>query len=198
MGIDEEKRTTLRKFAAVGAGSPLLGLAGQDEGASETREAIAGYVERTPGAHFSKIRDDLGIATGETQYHLRRLTDQGTLERYRDGDYKRFYPAGRFDAFEQVTLGYLRRETPRAMVCTLLQEPTHTGASLSAAIGVSPATVSNHATEMAEHGVLDRSEGYRVNRPETVITLLVRYAESFDAETVNFAADAADLLRYEP
>lgn len=198
MPIDEEKRTTLRKFAAVGAGSPLLGLADRDGEDSEAREAIAGYVERTPGAHFSKIRDDLDLATGETQYHLRRLTDRNTIEIRRDGDYKRFFPAGRFDEFEQRALGYLRRRTPRAMLLALLENPTHTGSSLAAAIGVSPATVSTYASEMARNGVLDRSEGYRVERPETVIVLLVRYADSFDAETVTFADAASDLLGYEP
>ncbi|MFB6109643.1 MAG: winged helix-turn-helix transcriptional regulator [Halodesulfurarchaeum sp.] len=198
MPIDEEKRRTLRKFAAVGAGSPLLGLADREGEKSEVREAIAGYVERTPGAHFSKIRDDLELATGEAQYHLRRLTDRNTIEIRRDGDYKRFFPADRFDAFEQLALGYLRRETPRAMLLALLEDPDHTGSSLAAEIGVSPATVSTHASEMAREGILDRSEGYRVTRPETVIVLVVRYAESFDAKTVSFADTASDLLGYEP
>lgn len=200
MTIDEEKRTTLRKFAAVGAGSPLLGLTDRDgdDSESDAREAIAGYVETTPGAHFSKIRDDLSLATGETQYHLRRLTNSDELESCRDGDYKRYFPAGQFDAFEQVALGYLRRETPRAMLLTLLAEPTHTGASLSEAVGVSTATISTYASEMAEAGLLDREDGYRVEEPETVISLLLRYASSFDEQTHSFARSASTLFRYEP
>lgn len=198
MTIDEEKRTTLRKFAAVGAGSPLLGLADDDESESDARDAIAGYVGTTPGAHFSKIRDDLTLATGETQYHLRRLTANGDLEACRDGDYKRYFVAGEFSTFEQVALGYLRRDTPRAMLLAMLEDPEHTGASLASAVGVSPATISTYATEMSESGLLDREDGYRVTEPETVISLLLRYASSFDGETDTFAHNAATLFSYDP
>ncbi|MFB6085394.1 MAG: winged helix-turn-helix transcriptional regulator [Halodesulfurarchaeum sp.] len=200
MTIDEEKRTTLRKFAAIGAGSPLLGLAEGEsaESDSDAREAIVGYVETTPGAHFSKIRDDLRLATGETQYHLRRLTSEGDLEMWRDGDYKRYVPAGGFSRFEKRALGYLRRETPRAMLLALLEDPTLTGAALAETIGVSPATISTYAAEMAEEGLLERQNGYRVNNPETVISLLLRYATSFDRETRSFATRAETLFSYDP
>ncbi|MFP4529869.1 MAG: winged helix-turn-helix transcriptional regulator [Halodesulfurarchaeum sp.] len=198
MTIDEEKRTTLRKFAAVGAGSPLLSLADGEESESDARDAIAGYVETTPGAHFSKIRDDLTLATGETQYHLRRLAANGDLEAYRDGDYKRYFVAEQFSTFEQVALGYLRRDTPRAMVLAMLEDPEHTGTSLAAAVGVSPATISTYTTEMGDSGLLDRENGYRVTDPETVLSLLLRYASSFDAETETFAHNAATLFSYDP
>lgn len=71
MGVDEDKRATLRRFAAVGAAGPLARLAGgdsdDDDGASgsDVRDAITGYLARTPGAHFSKLRDDLQLGTGK-------------------------------------------------------------------------------------------------------------------------------------
>ena len=72
-GVDEEKRATLKRFAAVGAVSPLARLSGDDAGESDARDAIVGYLSTTPGAHFSKLRDDLRLGTGETQHHLERL-----------------------------------------------------------------------------------------------------------------------------
>lgn len=205
MGVDPEKRATLRRFAAVGAASPLARLsdgeaAGSDGDAveSETREAIAGYVMATPGAHFSKLRDDLKLGTGEAQYHLRRLVDAGAVDVHRDGDYKRFYPAGRFSAFEQVALGYLRRDTARALVVELLQHPGATGTELAAALDVSRPTVSRYATELDAAGLLSREDGYAVQEPETLISLLLRYADSFDEAAASFASDAAALLRYDP
>jgi predicted transcriptional regulator len=203
-GVDPDKRATLRRFAALGAATPLAGLgagdarAGGDDTGSDAREAILGYVSTTPGAHFSKLRDDLKLGTGETQHHLRRLLDDGTIVSRRDGDYRRFFFADRFSAFEQVALGYLRRDTPRGMVLTLLRDPDATGSDVANALDVSPATVSTYATQLADAGVLSRDDGYTVSRPETVITLLVRYADSFDAETEAFASDAADVLRYDP
>lgn len=198
MDIDEDKRATLRRFAAVGAASPLAVVAGDSLEESEVREALLGYVAATPGAHFSKIRDDLKLGTGEAQYHLRRLTDTDTVEVARDGDYKRFFPADRFEDFEKVALGYLRRETPRSMLVELLRDPDQTGADLAAEIGVSQASVSTYAAELESHGLLDRADGYTVRRPETIVTLLLRYAESFDRRALDFAGEAATILRYDP
>ncbi|ELZ58779.1 MULTISPECIES: MarR family transcriptional regulator [unclassified Haloferax] len=202
--VDEDKRATLRRFAALGAATPLVGLGGGDDGdddssgSSDARDAIVGYVASTPGAHFSKVRDDLQLGTGETQYHLRNLVDDDTLEVSRDGDYKRFFPADRFSEFEQVALGYLRRDTPRGMLVHLLRDPAATGSELAARLGVSRATVSTYAKELDAVGLLSRADGYAVRNPETVITLLIRYADSFGSDAAAFADDAAELIRFDP
>ena len=164
--IDEEKRSTLRRFAALGAASPLAGLgsgsAAAEEDTTDSREAIRGYVASTPGAHFSKVRDDLSLVTGETQHHLRRLVDDGAVVFRRDGDYKRFFTAGRFSEFEQVALGYLRRTTPRGMLLELLANPGATGSELAAKLDVSRPTVSGYAGDLDEAGVLSRDGSYTV------------------------------------
>ena len=199
-GFDGRKRETLRRFAAVGAAAPFVGTASADDGTdeNETREAIRGYVPTTPGAHFSKLRDDLRLGTGEAQYHLRKLEEAGAIESVKDADYRRFFPAGRFDATDKRALGYLRRETPRGMVLALLRDPDATGADLANALGVSRPTISAAAADLEAAGLLDRTDGYALTEPERLLTLVVRYADSFDAETVAFADDAASLVAYDP
>jgi predicted transcriptional regulator len=203
-GIDEEKRTTLRRFAALGTVTPLAGLAADDDpadgdaDASEVRRAIRGYLAATPGAHFSKLRDDLRLGTGEAQHHLRRLVEAGAVDSRRDGEYRRLYPADRFDGFERRALGHLRRTTRRGMVLVALREPGVSGADLAGALDVSPPTISAHATALVEADLFERADGYRVRRPETVVRLVVRYADSFGTDAVEFAASADDLLRYDP
>jgi predicted transcriptional regulator len=194
-GVDESKRATLRRFAAIGAASPLARFRSESE--SDAADGIAGYVTATPGAHFSKIRDDLQLGTGETQHHLRELTRQGVLESRKDGDYSRFFPADRFSAFEQVALGYLRRETPRGMIVTLLRDPDATAGDLADRLGVSTPTISKYAAELESADLLSRDDGYGVERPETLLLLLVRYADSFDAETAELAAEADGLIQYD-
>ena len=195
-GVDESKRATLRRFAALGAASPLVRFAQDSE--SDAPDAILGYVTATPGAHFSKIRDDLKLGTGETQHHLRRLEGEGAIESREDGDYRRFFPAGRFSEFEQVALGYLRRATPRGMVVALLRDPDATGADLAAELGVSRPTVSKHAARLEEAGLLSRADGYELERPETLLLLLVRHADSFGEDAAALAAEADDIVAYEP
>ncbi len=202
--VDERKRTTLRRFAALGAATPFVGIASADTETSADKtsrsavpDAIRGYLSATPGAHFSKLRDDLQLGTGETQHHLRGLIEASEVESYRDGEYRRFFPAGRFSSFERTALGYLRRETPRGMVIELLEEPADTGSALADRLGVSRATVSNYASALEDAGLLDRSAGYRIEQPETVLMLLVRYADSFGPDAVGFAAHADELIQYE-
>jgi predicted transcriptional regulator len=197
-GVDESKRATLRRFAALGAASPLAGLASASESKSDTPDAIVGYLTATPGAHFSKIRDDLQLGTGETQHHLRRLESEGTVESQKDGDYSRYFPAGRFSEFEQVALGYLRRETPRGMLVALLDSPGISSGDIATRLDVSRPTVSKHAAEMESAGLLSREGGYSVEQAETLLMLLVQYADSFDEETVQLAAAADDLVAYDP
>lgn len=199
-GVDDDKRSTLRRFAALGATAPVAGLsetASADTGESDARDAISGYLSTTPGAHFSKIRDDLQLGTGETQHHLRQLEERGVIERYRDGDYKRFVPAGRFDGFEKQALGYLRRETPRGMLIELLATPEATAGDLATSLDVSAPTVSKYAGELEEAGLLSRDEGYAVERPETVLLLVVRHADSFGEAARALARDADRLLEYD-
>jgi len=194
--VDEGKRATLKRFAALGAATPLVRLSANEN--SEVRGAIVGYLAATPGAHFSKLRDDLQLGTGEAQHHLRRLADDGTVEHRMDGEYKRYFPADRFSAFEQRALGYLRRETPRGMLVALLRNPSASGQEIAAAAGVSRSTVSKYAAELESAGLLSRADGYRVEHPETLLTLVVRYADSFGPDAVELADEADALVRYDP
>jgi predicted transcriptional regulator len=194
--VDEDKRTTLRRFAALGAASPLAGLGGSDT--SLSRDAITGYLAATPGAHFSKLRDDLQLGTGEVQHHVEHLLEAGTVESERDGDYRRFFVAGRFSEFERTALGALRRETPRAVLVQLLQEPGLSGATLADRLGVSRATISRTTDDLADRAVLASDQGYRIERPETVLVLVVSYADSFGEDAAAFAANAAQYVSFDP
>ncbi|PSQ35334.1 MarR family transcriptional regulator [Halobacteriales archaeon SW_10_66_29] len=191
--IDQSKRTTLRRFAALGAASPLVQIAG-----ASAPDALAGYLTTTPGAHFSKIRDDLELGTGETQHHLRSLERDGAVESRKDGDYRRFFPADRFSEFEQVALGYLRRDTSRGMLVALLEDPDATASEVAARLDVSRSTVSKYASELESAGLLSRADGYAVENPETVLLLLVRYADSFGEGAARLAERSPDLLEYDP
>jgi predicted transcriptional regulator len=198
-GVDQDKRQTLRQFAALGATASLAGIAGTDaSGDSDARGAIAGYLSTTPGAHFSKIRDDLSLATGETQYHLRQLEDDGAVESRRDGDYRRYFPVGEFSEFERTALGTLRRETPRGIVLALLADPDVTAGDIADRLDVSRPTVSKHAATLEEQGLLSREDGYELVDPETTLLLVVRYADSLGPDARSLATDAAGLLSYDP
>jgi len=194
--VDQSKRATLRRFAALGAASPLVGLASARESESDAPDALTGYLATTPGAHFSKIRDDLKLGTGETQHHLRQLETDGVVESHKDGDYRRYFPAGQFSEFEQVVLGHLRRETQRGILAALLEDPTASSGDIAAQLDVSRPTISKHAARLEEANLLSRENGYAVREPETVLLLLVRYADSFGEDASRLASMAPSLVKY--
>ncbi|WP_255197017.1 winged helix-turn-helix transcriptional regulator [Halorarius litoreus] len=196
-GVDESKRATLKRFAAVGAATSLARLSRDDSGDSDARDAIVGYLSTTPGAHFSKLRDDLKLGTGEAQHHLKRLERAEAVESQKDGDYRRYYPAGQFSAVEKRALGYLRRDTPRGMLVALLRDPSVTGSALAEQLGVSQPTVSKYAAELESVGLLSRGDGYRIEQPEKLLMLVVRYADSFGEDARSLAADADQLVSYD-
>jgi DNA-binding MarR family transcriptional regulator len=84
------------------------------------------------------------------------------------------------------------------MLVALLREPDLTASALADRLGVSTPTVSKYAGELEDAGLLSREDGYSVQRPETLMVLLVRYADSFDADTATLAAEADGLLSYDP
>jgi predicted transcriptional regulator len=197
--VDEDKRDTLRRFAALGAASPFARFGEDSEGSdSDAPGAIAGYVSAHPGTHFSKLRDDLKLGTGETQHHLHRLETENVVASRKDGDYRRYFPAGQFSETEQVILGFLRRETARGMLVTLLRNPAITAAELADELDVSRPTVSNYAGDLEAAGLLSRTDGYAITKPETVLTLLIRYADSFGDDAAALAGEADSLVRYDP
>ena len=195
--VDEDKRATLRRFAALGAASPFARF-GDSGSESDAPDAIAGYVSAHPGTHFSKLRDDLKLGTGEAQHHLHRLENEAVVVSQKDGDYRRYFPAGQFSEFERVALGYLRRSTARGMLVTLLRRPDVTASELASELDVSRPTVSNYAADLESAGLLSREDGYAVTEPETVLTLLIRYADSFGDDVAALAGEADSLLRYDP
>jgi Mn-dependent DtxR family transcriptional regulator len=84
------------------------------------------------------------------------------------------------------------------MILALLRDPSATGAELAAELGVSRPSVSAAAADLAAAGLLDRTDGYALTEPERLLTLVVRYADSFDAAAVALADDAASLVSYDP
>ncbi|ERH10096.1 MAG: hypothetical protein J07HX64_01865 [halophilic archaeon J07HX64] len=83
------------------------------------------------------------------------------------------------------------------MLVTLLEHPDATGAELAARLDVSQPTISNYAAQLDTAGLLSRP-GYTVERPEQVLLLLVRYAESFGEDATDLAGIAPDLVEYDP
>lgn len=142
-----------------------------------TRQLIHTHVEAKPGVHFNAIGRDLGIATGQTQYHVRRLLNEGSLRSLELCGRTHYFPTG-YSETEREAIALLRRETTRELAVLLLDRRTDRPAELAEAAGIARSTVEWHLSNLIEHGFAEkRHEGRRVHvrltEPELLRELLV-------------------------
>ncbi|WP_418282606.1 winged helix-turn-helix transcriptional regulator [Halorubrum sp. DTA98] len=129
----------------------------------DTRTRIKRHVRDTPGVHFNRVSRDLDIATGQTQYHLRRLVTDGELVVERIGG-KSHYFETTFDPWDRRLIAYLQRETPRAIVVRLYAEGPTRQTTLASELDVARSTIAWHVSNLVEHGIVTKS----VDHPMTL------------------------------
>lgn len=170
--------------------------AGPDESGLSlpTRKDIFEHVEANPGIHFNQLKRDLDMETGLLQYHLNELEDHDVLE---SGEYqgkRRIFVSRELDDEERAILAVLRYETTRRILLYLLEEGPARNSDIAEAVGVTPATISWHLSNLVDGGIVDsvvdgRTTRYEVQNEDLTVQLLVRYQESFVDRAVDRIID---------
>jgi len=137
---------------------------------SQIREQIYHYIENNPGAHLRKISRELGLAMGNTQYHLQMLEKAGRIKTRRATLYRHYYPAAILEERHEIILALLKQETPRDILVYLLE---HIGGATQSEVmefkGLSAPTINWHMSRLIESGVVTsnkegRSVRYAINK----------------------------------
>ncbi|MEF8856967.1 MAG: winged helix-turn-helix transcriptional regulator [Haloplanus sp.] len=157
---------------------------------ADVRHQVREHVRTNPGVHFNELARNLDIATGQAQYHLRRLgrDDEVVAERIR-GRTHYFLPE--YDAWERRMLALYRRDTTRALITLLLDGGRLPAATVAERLGLARSTVSWHVDTLVEAGILDRSYGERgqvevaLDRPEETNQFLGAITSSLAATPVD-------------
>ncbi len=126
---------------------------------SETRDRIREHVRETPGVHFSRLERDLGLATGQIQYHLRRLTRDGAVVAEEIAGRTHYYDPA-IDAWDRRALAFLRRESARGIIVRLHADGPARPCALADELDLARSTVSWHVSMLADHDVIERSDGH--------------------------------------
>lgn len=127
---------------------------------STVTEQVRSHVESKPGVHFNALATDLGIATGQAQYHLRKLRRAGDVVA-EEIQGKTHYYSREYDPWERRVLAFARRETARTVLLHLLEAGSLSAEELSDRLGVARSTVSWHVSSLADAGILEKSYGER-------------------------------------
>lgn len=158
-----------------------------------TRKELFEHVEANPGIHFSQLKRDLDMETGLLQYHLRELEQYGVLASEEHQGKRRVY-VRELDEEERAILAVLRYETTRQILLYLLEEGPARNSDIAEEVGVTPATISWHLSNLVEKEVVEevkdgRTTMYAVANEELTVQLLVRYRESFVDRAVDRIID---------
>ena len=159
------------------------------------RIQILEFIKSNPGTHLRRIRRELNLAMGVTQYHLSKLEKDQRIVSQRRGLYKRFYSEAEFGPEEREILGVLSQETERDLLLYLLKTPDATQKELSEFAHISASSTSWHMRRLAQAGlVVSRRQGsyvyYMVRRdPAKIIGLLRSYHPNIWERWVDRLAD---------
>lgn len=126
--------------------------------ASSNRFRIYRYIENNPGAHLRKISKDLGLAMGDTQYHLDILEKSGRVKSRKINLYRRYYTAAILGEKEEIILGFLRQETTRDILIYLIEHPYSTQRELADYKHFSSPTISWHMSRLIEAGIVQSTK----------------------------------------
>lgn len=137
---------------------------------SETRARIQQCVHREPGIHFNEISRRLEIATGQTQYHLRRLQRDDRVTREEVCGRTHFYPPT-YSSWERETIALLRRETTREIIASLLRNDPVYPAVLAEQLDIARSTVEWHLSNLVTHNIAEKRTVTDSGTDRTVVTL---------------------------
>lgn len=127
------------------------------------RARILEYIRENPGTHLRKVSKALGLAMGDTQYHLSVLERAGQVKSRRIRLYRHYYSAEILGDKEELLLAFLRQETARDIIVYLMEHPRSTQIDIAKFKNFSGPTISWHMARLAESGlVLREKEGKNV------------------------------------
>lgn len=119
----------------------------------DTRTRIRTSVETHPGIHFSEIGRQLGLATGQLQYHLKQLLGEDTVVSESLYGKTHYYPPEYTD-WERAALALLRRETAGGIVAFLLTEGPTAPDDVADDLDIARSTLEWHVDRLVSHDLV--------------------------------------------
>ena len=150
------------------------------EYSSENKLYIYKYIVNYPGVHLRKICRELGLAMGDTQYHLSILENEGRIKSRRVGNHRHYYPLTISNEQNELILAFLRQETIKEILIYLLENPGSSQQVLANFMNVSSPTIKWHMSRLIESNlVMTTREGkvvkYFIKDPRSLTSSLKNY-----------------------
>jgi len=114
------------------------------------KDRIYQYIKSNPGTHLRKIKKELGLAMGDTQYNLDVLEKLDLIKYRRISIYKHYYVKSISGNQNELFLAILQLETPRAIIMCILEFPGSSHKEISQNLGLPMPTIKWHILKLFE------------------------------------------------
>jgi len=142
---------------------------------SPHRDRIRDYVASHPGVHFNRLARELDLATGQLQYHLKRLRRSDAV--VSESLYGRtHYYTPEYGSWERGAVAVLRRETARDVLLHLIENGPSAPALVADELGIARSTLEWHLDHLTEQDLVEKRRDERGR----VTLALSRPAETAD------------------
>jgi predicted transcriptional regulator len=136
-------------------GIPLvLGRTGYFFG-NQNRKTIFECVSENPGCTIAEASENLSINRGTVKYHIMRLNTESKITTVKTGKFIRlFQNSGVFDEDEKVIVSYLRNETSRMLLLSIMECPGITNQDLAENFNLDKSTIHYHLEKFRNSGTI--------------------------------------------
>ena len=98
---------------------------------SQNRLDIYNYISLNPGTYLRKIFRGVGLAMGDTQYHLSVLEKKGYVKSRKVGKHRHYYPMSVNSGRDEIMLVFLKQAVTRDILVYLIENIGATQSDLS-------------------------------------------------------------------
>ena len=146
---------TLAAVFGIFKGIPLvLGRTGYFFG-NQNRKTIFEYVSENPGCTIAETSENLSINRGTVKYHIMKLNAESKITTVKTGKFIRlFQNSGGFDEDEKVIVSYLRNETSRMLLLSIMECPGITNQDLAENFNLDKSTIHYHLEKFRNSGTI--------------------------------------------
>lgn len=123
---------------------------------NDLRKKIYNFILENPGLHFGKISRELNIPKTTLYHHLNILEKQGTIKKYVEGRYHRYYASQEISSIDKKIINIFRQKTSRNIVLYLLINVGATQTELSENLEKHPTTIEFYLKKLLEMDIIKK------------------------------------------
>ena len=122
---------------------------------NQNRKIIFEYISENPGCTIAEASEDLSINRGSVKYHIMKLNAKSKITTVKTGKFIRlFQSTGIFDKDEQVIVSYVRNETSRLLLLSILKHPGITNQDLAESFNLDKSTIHYYLKKFRNSGII--------------------------------------------